>query len=187
MCSRLQIISLYKYRHDGWSLVFREYMASLIWGLCWPNGGNMDQIHLWEFAEESKEKSLLNRKISYLLRQNLGEPNFRHQLSKHFWSVSYFPIHFTRKMCFNMSFLSIWHLLNFIWQNISVDKILGEQNFRWDKIFSNKSHFRQFCPPKFSLKKYFTVKDVANFTMKKCYRNTWPSKRGKTLKLECVS
>ena len=62
-----------------------------------------------------------------------------------FSSVSYFPIQFTRKICFNVRFVLIWHILNFNGQNISADKILG-----------SKSDFRQFCLPKFCPIRYST-------------------------------
>ena len=81
-----------------------------------------------------------------------GGQNFRHHLKisavlsdENFSMVSYFPIHFTRKICF----ILIWHVLNFSGQNISADKIFGGQNFSADKIFGSNSDFRQFCPPKF--------------------------------------
>ena len=57
---------------------------------------------------------------------------------ENFSSVSYFPHTLYKKTCFNMSFILIWRVLNFSWQNISADKIFG-----------SKSYFRQFCPPKF--------------------------------------
>ena len=56
----------------------------------------------------------MKTEFDYLIGQNFGGQNFRHQveisavLSAEFFSlVSYFPVQFTRKMCFNMRFVLI--------------------------------------------------------------------------------
>ena len=81
-----------------------------------------------------------------------------------FSSVSFFPIQFRRKICLNVRFVSIWHVLNLSGQNISADKILGGQNFSADKIFGSKSDFRQFCPPKFCPIRYECYMDFHSLT-----------------------
>ena len=76
-----------------------------------------------------------------------GGQNFRHQVEisavllydEVFSSVSYFAIQFTWKICVNIRFVLIWHVLDFSGQNISADKIFGAQNCRKsDKNFARK-------------------------------------------------
>ena len=111
----------------NWKFLFFENIWPTRFGdLAGQMGRNMDQMNLLEFAEESKEKSLFKWKISNLIRQNLGEPNFWHQLGKHFWSVSYFPIHFTQK-----------------YFEFHLTKYFGGQNCRWTKHYVWQ-HFQQY-------------------------------------------
>ena len=57
-------------------------------------------------------------KRGYLIGQNFAEQNFGPALSDEiFSSVSYFPTQFTKKICFNIRFVLIWHVLNFSGQN----------------------------------------------------------------------
>ena len=62
-----------------------------------------------------------------------GGTDYRHQLEisavlseENFPSVSYFPIHFSRKIWLVMR---IWRVLNFNWQNISADNIFRRTKF----------------------------------------------------------
>ena len=115
--------------------------------------------HFLKFSPNPYPKYLIGQNFggqNFRRTKFFGGQNFRHQVEisavlsdEIFSSVSYFSIQFTRKICFKMKFVLIWHVLYFSGQNISADKIFGGQNFSADKIFGSKSDFRQFCPPKF--------------------------------------
>ena len=75
-------------------------------------------------------------RTKFRLTKFFGGQNFRYQVEisavlsdEIFSSVSNFPKQFTRKICFNMKFVLIWHVLYFSGLNISADK-----NFRRTKF-----------------------------------------------------
>ena len=108
-----------------------------------------------------------------ILSDNIfGRQNFRHPVellavlsNEFFSSVSYFPIQFTIKICFNMSFVLIWSVLDFSGQNFRRTKLFDGQNIRQQVRFSavlSTEVFMVFCANKVN-QTYFKDTKVFRF------------------------
>ena len=86
--------------------------------------------------------------------------------------------HFTSKICFIISFILIWHLLNFSWQNILADKIFGGQNFWKEFKFSTVLSAENFVrgipslpPSQLSLSRFRFESCIFEFWQRRNWKN----------------